>query len=227
VHGCWDDLNATISKAIRQHPDITHIVQVGDFAYGWPGSKPFKASRGYFSDEEMTIYNDADKMWLDGNHENFDLLEYDLGEWQPGWKYMPRGSLLEIDTFRMLFFGGASSIDKPMRTPHKSWWPQELITCGEINRTIEKTSGPIDAIFSHEHPLSIPYAETRYNDKLFGISDKRLLEELKEYYKPDFWFFGHHHKRDQGKIDNTEWMCCPIIESREYTIWTGTSVFTQ
>jgi len=222
VHAYWEDMNVTIAKAIREHPDITHIVQVGDFGYGpWTGSKPFKASKGFFSDEEMEVYNNAEKLWLDGNHEDHDLLEQDCGAWQPGWKYMPRGSVLEVDGYRVMFFGGASSIDKPHRIPHVSWWPQESITQAQVLEALND-DGPIDAIFSHEHPAAVPYSDERYNNELFGRSDKEGLDALRQHFRPDFWFFGHHHAPDAGIVEGMQWFCCPIIEMHAYTIWTGT-----
>lgn len=229
VHACWTDLNVTIARAIREHPDITHIVQVGDLGYGnWGGGeKPFKASRSYMSEEEMEVYQRAEKLWLDGNHENFDQLEADGGSWMPDWTHMPRGSVLEVDGYRMMFFGGATSSDKHMRTEGQSWWRQENITYAQVMNTLEKVDGKLDAIFSHEHPSSVPYSESRYNSHIIGKTEKDSLQALKDKYLPDFWFFGHHHAPDRGEVDGTSWFCCPIIESRWYTIWTGTSVETQ
>lgn len=229
VHGYWTDMNVTIARAIKKHPDITHIVQVGDFGYGnWGGGeKPFKPSRSFMSDEEMEVYERAEKLWLDGNHENFDQLEADGGSWQPGWKHMPRGSVLEVDGYRMMFFGGATSADQQRRIEGQSWWRQEAITYAQVMETFAKVDGKLDAIFSHEHPASIPYSEERYNSHVIGKGDKNALQALKDEYLPDFWFFGHHHVPDQGEVDGTSWFCCPIIESRWYTVWTGTTVYTE
>ncbi|MCV0439866.1 MAG: metallophosphoesterase [Hydrogenophaga sp.] len=229
THAFWHETNVTIAKAIRQHPDITHIVQVGDFGYGdWTGGKPFKPSKGFFSDEELAIYNAAEKMWIDGNHEGFDQLEADGGAWQPGWTHMPRGSVLEVDGIRMMFFGGASSIDKHMRTEGKSWWHQEDITMRQIQETLDTVEGPIDALFTHEHAGCIPYSDDRYkHDHLPSKGNRQLLDVLVDRYQPDYCFFGHHHHADQGTVGTMEWYCCPIIETYWYTIWTGYSVQTH
>jgi predicted phosphodiesterase len=232
VHGCWADLNVTIAAAIKDHPDITHIVQVGDFGYGFtsiPNYKPFKASKGYLDSEQMEIYNAAEKLWLDGNHENFDKLEAEGDAWQPKWKYMPRGSILEVNGYRAMFFGGASSIDKDYRTPHVSWWPQEDITYGQVQKTLEKVDGPIDALFSHEHAECVPYADNRYKKRdPKSQANRRMLQQLVEKFQPNFHFFGHHHKPDRGIVGQMEWVCCPIIEMpKAYTIWTGTAIHTN
>ena len=227
THGYWHDLNVTIAKAIRQHPDITHIVQVGDFGYGF-ADKPFKASKGFFTDEEMAVYDAAHKMWLDGNHENFDKLEVDGGAWQPGWTHMGRGSVLEVDGYRMMFFGGASSIDKHIRKEGQSWWHQEDITYGQVQQTLDTIEGPIDALFTHEHAGCIPYSDDRYkHDHAPSKGNRQMLDALVDRYKPDYCFFGHHHHAEKGNVGDMEWYCCPIIETCWYTIWTGYSAQTH
>ena len=230
VHGFWANMNTTIAAAIQAHPDITHIIQVGDFGYGWTsyGGKPFKASRGFFSDEEMAIYDAAEKLWLDGNHENHDRLDDDGGAWQPGWTYMPRGSVLEVDGYRMMFFGGAASTDKEHRVTHVSWWPQEDITYGQIQKTLDEVDGPIDALFSHEHAACVPYSDDKYRGTHpQSQGNRRMLQALVEKFTPEFHFFGHHHNPDRGEINGMEWFCCPIIEMpKAYTIWTGVTAHT-
>lgn len=231
VHGCWGDMNVTIARALRRNPDITHIVQVGDYGYGsWPHSKgkPFVASKSFFGPTEMELYNNVEKLWIDGNHENFDQLEIDKGAWQPGWTYMPRGSVIEVDGYRVMFFGGAASIDKAHRVEGSSWWRQEDITYRQVQETIDSVDGNIDALFSHEHAESIPYSDVRYkHDHLESKSNRKLLQAIVDNFQPSFCFFGHHHHQDKGMIGGMEWACCPIIESRLYTIWTGTSIITD
>lgn len=225
VHSEWSDMNVTIATAVREHPDITHIVQVGDFGYGWRGTKPFKASKAYFSDEEKKVYDDAEKLWLDGNHENFTKLEEDGGEWQPGWTHMSRGSILEVDGYRIMFFGGAASIDKTDRMEGVSWWRQENITYGQVQETLASVDGTIDALFTHDHASRIPYSDSRSKrDHSESNGNRGLLDVIVERFMPSFCFFGHHHRGDYGMVGQMEWTCCPIIEDRTYTIWTGYSV---
>lgn len=226
LHGEWANLNITIARALKTDPDITHIVQVGDFAYGWNGTKPHKFSRAYFTDDQIDrLKNEIQCLWLDGNHENYTKLLADGGDWQPNWKYQPRGSVLEVEGYRMMFFGGATSVDIHRRTEGESWWPEESITYGQVHRAMDTEEGPLDAIFSHEHPAAVPYSDIRYKNTT-GKGDKDLLEAIRKNYHPDFWFFGHHHAEDRGKVGSTEWFCCPIIDSRKYIIWTGATATT-
>lgn len=73
---------------------------------------------------------------MDGNHENFDLInEYPVEEWcggkvhiircdkegKPKIIHLMRGQVFEIEGKKIFTVGGAYSIDKYMRTPHRSW----------------------------------------------------------------------------------------------------------
>lgn len=225
VHCEWDDLNATIAKAVRRHRDATALIQVGDLGYSWPGIKPFKLSKAYYSDCP-DLYEKAIKLpfyWLEGNHECFSQLEKDQGASQPGMIYQPRGSVIDFGepVGRAMFFGGASSIDKDRRTPGVSWWPEESITYGQVRKTIETVDSPVDVMFTHEHPLTFPYSDSRYDNKLFGISDKQALDAIREHFKPKWHFFGHHHDFGSGETLGTKWFCCPIIEDRSYISFNG------
>jgi len=220
VHGNWGFLKQVVQLAYKNHRDITHIVQVGDFAYGWPGTQPFAFGRRYFTKEDRDDLNALPKYWLDGNHENFDQLEKDGGAWQPYWTYMPRGSVLEVEGKRLLFFGGASSVDRNQRTTGLSWWPQEAITYGQIQETLERVDGPIDAAFTHDHPSIVPF---KNDQKEYGPGkgDRDMLRALWQEYRPPFWFYGHHHESREEDIQGTNFHCCPIIDSFTATFWDG------
>jgi predicted phosphodiesterase len=230
VHGEWAAMNIVIAKAITKHPDITHIIQVGDFGMGWKG----KEDRRYFKWIKKFHVDVPDHLpihWCDGNHDRHDLLARDGNtgsslENQGKIIYQPRGSVLEIEEFSILFFGGASSIDRDRRTEGKDWWPEECIQYGQIQKALEY-DGKIDAIVSHDHPASVPYSYKRYNS-ICGQGDRTALEALKNKFNPEYWFFGHHHHEADGILPGgMEWYCCPIIEQGLpylYTIWDGYNV---
>ena len=228
THGEWAALNFLVGKALNEHPDISHIIQVGDFGYAWPGTKPFKFSRSYFADEQLDYLASIPKWWLDGNHENYNKLLQDSGASQPGWEWMPRGKVMEVDGYRMMFFGGATSHDKASRIEGHSWWPEESISYAQVMNSLGADHSRIDAIFSHEHPTSIPYSDNRYSkENITGKSDKDALQALREKYDPKFWFFGHHHRGDSKMEGDMLWTCCPIVDDGKppcYTIWTGETV---
>ena len=73
-------------------------------------------------------------LFVDGNHENFDLLNsYPIEVWNGGKVHrisenifhLMRGQVFEIDGYKFLTFGGALSFDRNRRVEGKTWWAQE------------------------------------------------------------------------------------------------------
>ena len=69
-------------------------------------------------------------LWLDGNHENFDLIDqYPEDVWHGGRVqfidehiiHLVRGQVYDIGGKTFFAFGGGNSIDKGSRTPRVSW----------------------------------------------------------------------------------------------------------
>lgn len=220
VHGCWDILNIVIVRALKQHPDITHMIQVGDFGYAWPNSKPFTFLKTFMDPSVIAKATSMPFYFIDGNHENHNQLDMDRGAFQPGMIYQPRGSVLTIGDKRVMFFGGASSIDKDSRVQDKSWWPQESITYRQTMEALAQP-GPIDMVISHEFPIAFPYGSYK---KEFGRSDKQALDAVREQFKPKHWAFGHHHTYQHGETHGTTWACAPCIEEMQAILWDGDSL---
>ncbi len=74
-------------------------------------------------------------LFLDGSHENYDLLKQYPTEERFGGKvqalggnvyHVCRGSVLELEGKKYLCFGGAESQDVEDREPGVNWWPQEM-----------------------------------------------------------------------------------------------------
>jgi hypothetical protein len=222
VHGRWDELNVVMARAMKKVPDLTAFVQVGDFGYAWPGGKPFALLRQYWEDEPMKLAGQKALYWLDGNHENHEQLELDRGAYQSNMIYVPRGGINhfyndEFQSVKAMFFGGTTSPDFYARTPGVNWWPQESIQYSQVRKALEQ-EGPIDMIFSHDHPSAFPYKKY---DNSYGAADQEFLEVLRSKFKPKFWVFGHHHDFKAGNTCDTQWMCAPIIDSRMAIVWDG------
>ena len=115
IHGEWEQLNLIVE---RKRPGA--IFSVGDFGY-WPRINNHKlpyARRPWSLDglknQGVPIY------WAPGNHEDWwslrELDERGESEVAPNVFYLKRGSIIVLkDGRRVLFMGGADSIDKKAR----------------------------------------------------------------------------------------------------------------
>lgn len=156
LHGNPHALQQVFSKA--HYGDCSAIIQVGDYGYGWSigpdGLCDFSALTA-----EMVQQTGVPFYWLDGNHENFDML-FDLDQDENGHvpiadgvTYLSRGSNLVIGDTTFRAFGGAYSVDIKHRKPHVSWWPQEMVTDEDVARSI--SNGPADIFLSHDAPTGV------------------------------------------------------------------------
>lgn len=200
LHGVWRDLNTLISK---KKPEI--ILQCGDFGWWVRCHDTFEIDSGETINDmysrrrkkwnQYGIKNSDTKIyWCDGNHEDHEslneLVKINKLEVMPNVFYMPRGSTLELaDGRRVLFIGGADSIDKNYRIQGRDWFPQEIISYRDIANLPDCK---IDIVISHTCPeVGMYYLDTmkeQYKD-----SSRAALTFVLEKYNPSLWFFGHFH----------------------------------
>ena len=174
------------------------VIVCGDFGFvGRIGGK-HQYYLKQLAKEEYTI------LFVDGNHENFDMLEtYPVVELFGGKAHkiadniyhLMRGQIFDIEGKRYFVFGGAYSIDKKMRIEGKSWWPQELPVkedYDEAAANLKKAGYKVDHVLTHTIPDSMIYRIGKLPDphdaELTGYFEW-LSREL------DFrsWFAGHWH----------------------------------
>lgn len=150
-------------------------------------------------------------LFVDGNHENFDRLEYypqkelfggKVHEIMPSIFHLMRGEIYTIDDKKLFCFGGAFSHDRQYRTIHKSWWPQELPTIDECNharKNLEKLDQKVDLIITHDAPGCVARRfgfnrqamQNGYNDNQVNILD--FLQEIYKTVEFKEWYCGHYH----------------------------------
>lgn len=216
THGKHDiqkliDLDA---RKILTEKDI--VIIAGDFALL---KNPVPDSTIYQRNEELlSIYNNFawTTLFIDGNHENFDLLRT-LPIEQNNSKYknmgriidnklyhLRRGYIYTIDNIKILTIGGATSIDRWAREliqtdNNKLWWEEENIS-KEDRRIVCKSlvdngfSNKIDYVITHCLPSSIlPLVYIGSGIEKYDYNNI-FLEEVREQIEFKHWYCGHYHK---------------------------------
>ena len=144
-------------------------------------------------------------LFLDGNHENFDLIyEYPIKEFCGGWVHqisdklfhLMRGEIYRIDGETFFVFGGGFSLKKLTNSSPVYVWEQEMPTEEEYKNGIQnlKQKGfTVDYVLTHVAPTNLAEAvgaelapeERVLNDYLQNIAEKLSFKK---------WYFGHYHK---------------------------------
>ncbi len=162
------------------------------------------------SNEKMTrsILRDlpVTTLFIDGNHENFELLNsYGVDIWNGGKVHfiendiihLMRGQVFDIDGTKIFTFGGAYSTDKDYRSEGFDWFPEEIPNEEEYAEGIanlEAHDYKVDYIITHTAPrdvaASLGYGEMSDDEVELRKYFQRIAEEA--YFK--MWYFGHFHE---------------------------------
>jgi len=188
IHGEIELLKEAIKKAKENKCD--RIIQVGDF-----GLFPYLYSQ--FIKDLNHIDNNIDIYWIDGNHENHEVIQSykysplptPLSNMEIDYKggnifYIPRGYTEILNNQKILYIGGADSIDKNSRTPGMDWWHEEKLTNKDYIKCIEKEN--IDIVISHDCPQN--RVITHPNE-----GSREILTAIVEKLNPKILIHGHHH----------------------------------
>ena len=176
-----------------------YLIIAGDFG--------FIRDEQYDKDIEKLGEFDLTFLFVDGNHENFDIInEMPVSEWHGGKVHrfsdnvihLMRGQVFELDGNKVFTFGGAESVDKDGREEGISWWPTEVPTEAEFEEAkanLGRVGNTVDYIITHtintsalthkESPMSMyRYEPTATTD---------MLEYFEHTVTYKVWFFGHYH----------------------------------
>jgi len=133
------------------------VIQLGDFGYDF-NPNALASIRAWLDVDEKRRW-----MWIDGNHDQHDYIRSEICKGKHPKKpvkhfhdrmfYCPRGSTLRIGKSKVLFLGGAVSVDKSRRQQGINWWPQESVSTADVHRAIEQGQGA-NVLISHDAPPS-------------------------------------------------------------------------
>ena len=204
VHRDWPSLN----KFTSRNPD-TLILQCGDFGY-WPRD-PASVKRMHHHRRHgqalpaPKVPDGSLLFWCDGNHEDHQELGLrTTDELWPNVHYMPRGRLLDLpDGRRVMFMGGATSIDKESRTPGIDWFPEEAISDSDIRGL--NYEGRVDIVISHTAPREFDVGISDKDEGYYHDCSRMALSYVLHHYHPALWYFGHWHWHSTGYTNGCRW----------------------
>lgn len=209
LHGNIDKSKLN-SKNFPQQKVMTKddfVIIAGDFGGIWDESRSENWLLKWLERKSFTT------LFIDGNHENFDLLEqYPVSYWnggkvrkiRPSIFHLMRGQVFQIDGMKLFAFGGADSIDKQFRKEGESWWPQEIPTEEEYEEGIsnlKKHGMSVDVVITHTAPQNV-VEQLGYlrDDGKFIDPTTMLLSRFQEVLIFKHWYFGHfHEEKEMGK----------------------------
>lgn len=172
------------------------LIICGDFGFLWDNSDSEKKALDKLSKKKYTI------LFVDGTHENFDLLEqYPVEEWNGGKVHrirenilhLMRGQIFTIEGKSIFTFGGGESPEKQMRIEAGCWWEREMPDIHEMDEGVENLYQhdlTVDYIITHS---PYPGAGRRFEDPRERTPLETYFEEVAKKVKYQKWYFGSLH----------------------------------
>lgn len=176
-----------------------NIIILGDCGIAWRKDKKDLV-------QNIKLWNECGNgvklYFLDGNHENFNILnslpiENNMGKIADNIYHLRRGQVYEFENKKILVCGGADSIDKYRRVENFTWWKEETISQEAIDGI---PAGHYDYVLTHCCPRSIFEENKIYlstlqflNENKINHNSEDILEQLKDKITFDHWYFGHYH----------------------------------
>lgn len=202
VHADMDDFRKRPFGRIRKNDCV---LVCGDFGILWDGGREEKKEIVRLGRRKYHT------LFIDGAHENFDLLEsYPVTEWNGGkvrvisgnLLYLMRGQVYTIGGRKVFTFGGGESPDRQYRAEHRTWWPQEMPTEPEMAeglRNLEENGWLVDYIVTHDAPTGFKHL-LEEDDEDFNRLNV-YLERVHEQCRFKRWIFANYHVNKRMSSD--------------------------
>lgn len=173
------------------------LIVSGDFGYLFTGGPREELALRELSFRPYTI------AFVDGNRENFDLLNSYLPvPWRGGLArrirrnvyHLLRGQVFEMEGHTLFTMGGGFSIDCARRYEGVDWWRAEMPSPEEYalaRQNLERCAYDVDYIITHAAPEKV--MEQVFGDHEGERELNEFLQWTMDHVKYKRWYFGHLH----------------------------------
>ncbi|TCM99437.1 hypothetical protein EV294_102737 [Paenibacillus sp. BK033] len=222
IHGTIEIGKRLNTRNFPKQRELTkkdYVIVTGDFGLIWK----LDAEDQYWL-KWLKKQKNFTTLFIDGNHENFDLLEKYPTEFWNGGKihkindsvfHMTRGQVFNIDGLKFFTFGGAASHDKEYRVEGKSWWRREMPSQEEYEeglKNLVNNSWAVDYVLTHTCSIEIlNWLNNHYSFNYEEDIMHNYFQTIQNQLKYNRWFFGHFHY-DINLINNNRLIYKDIIE---------------
>lgn len=184
------------SSQIRKLKKDDTLIVCGDFGFIWDGGEKEQKNLQKLNKKKFQI------LFVDGTHENYDLLDqYPVTEWNGGKiqrigdnvYHLMRGQVYTVEGKKIFTFGGGESAEKQMYVEAGKWWEREMPTLDEMRegvKNLRDADMKVDFIITHAPAPRVMYhgAQTNSSNQL-----EAYFDQLVQQVQFEKWFFGAMH----------------------------------
>lgn len=219
------DIHGTFRTLVKEIENGTekNIIQVGDFGLGF-------RTRGrdleFLRELDGLLKEKGKKLYvLRGNHDDPSFWNGQYDDSFENIDLVTDYSIVTIEGYKVLFVGGALSIDRKQRAKGVDYWEGEEFQYEEdVLLDSFKQWGNPDIVVTHTAP-SLCYPR-EFNDLVYSFArlDSTLLTDLsverslvdrlydvvRAQQQPKYWVYGHFHSDRQEERDGTKFILLGI-----------------
>ncbi len=193
MHG---DISRFDDRALKKLKKKDTLFVCGDFGFVWDGDAQEKKLLEKLGKKKYTI------AFLDGRHENYDLLDrYPVSEWNGGRVqvisgnliHLLRGEIYKVEGKTFFTFGGGESPDHDIRAGAGTFWEAETPTPAQLQNAADNLTlheNHVDYILTHE-PSGKANGFFSVDKPSNGVN--LLLNRFEETVSFTRWYFGCLH----------------------------------
>ena len=197
MHG---DIDIFAQKKFKQINDGDTLIVCGDFGFIWSGDSKERKKLDKLARKKFNI------CFVDGTHENFDLLDkYPVIDFAGGKAHkirdnifhLMRGQVFEIEGEKIFAMGGGENPDIGMRGD-SAISADETPTRAQMRegaKNLERYKFKVDYVITHEPAQKVKnFLRLKSNDTLLVSGLNAYFQELSENCEYTRWFFGSLHE---------------------------------
>lgn len=194
IHGDFTRFKSPMLRKLRKNDAL---IVCGDFGFIWDGSQKEKKLLKKIGRLPYNV------LFVEGSHDNYDLLEaYPIEEWCGGktrpisgrLRQLMRGQVFEIAERIVFTFGGGQSDDSVELIEGENWWQREIPSENELEEglhNLEKADNAVDIVVTYEPPSKLHDFLNQDNADRNHINT--YLNTVYENITFGRWFFGKLH----------------------------------
>lgn len=196
------DVHGKFTRYKRTIRSVDRSIQVGDMGVGFKRYDPYTDSIVNTENPPYDTMVESNARFIRGNHDNPE-------ECKKHSQWIKDGHTETIGDHKVMFIGGAWSIDYEYRTPGISWWEDEQCSQAYLNFLIgEYETYRPDVMVTHDCPTQI--SNTLHLDahkpRITTRTDQ-ALQAMFEIHQPKIHLYGHWHQDRDQVINGTRFIC--------------------
>jgi len=181
THGKWERLKPIIKGAKQS-------IICGDVGIGF--YKSFGGERVACSNPSYDDFMKYNVRVIRGNHDNPNVCARQK-------YYIPDGTIEVIDGVKIMYIGGAKSVDRHWRTEGFDWWADEELSHSKLQEFTDlyEAEKP-DVMVTHDVPEEVAkLIETLSGRRKLDIPSitRQALDSMFWMHQPKLWVHGHWH----------------------------------